>query len=158
MGFFDKLDDEKKSTARSGRDTVGLYWQKITGIEEFVTQKKNDALKIYKTTVRTIEGETQPGAATGQVIVCSGNYVEDDVRKLYCGASGVPLTEANDTPFNVISERLQSLVGVVVEVKVTERPYTDQAGETKTHVNSYVNKPITPAQLKEAGIDASKFH
>ena len=159
MGWFDKLSDKKK-TKKVGfdRDTKGSYWQKIAGIEPFVSDKKDDFIRVTKYTLKVIEGALPVGTETSQVIKISGNrFVEDDVRKFYCGVSGESMEAANETSFAQIEDRLKQLVGVTARVDVKERAYTDAQGEAKTFTDSHVICPILPDQLAEEGIDPNKF-
>jgi len=158
MGFFDKLDDNTKTTAGLSRDSIGTYWQKITKIEEAVSRKKLDMLRVVKTTLKVIEGTLTPGTETTQVIMLGGNeYVEADVRRFYCGVSGETMEAANETPFKTIGERLTQMVGVTVEVEVKGRAYEDKEGRPQTFISAYVRRPILPDQLAEEGIDPNKF-
>jgi len=159
MGWFDKLSDKKKTQRASfDRDTKGTYWQKIAGIEPFVSEQKDDFIRVTKYTLKVIEGSLPVGIETSQVIKISGNrFVEDDVRKFYCGVSGESMEAANETSFAQIEDRLKQMVGVTVRVDVRERAYTNKDGDPATFTDSHVIHPILPGQLAEEGIDPNKF-
>ena len=124
MGLFDQLDSSVKISSGKNNDKAGTYWQRIDKIELLTSRKKVEYVKVSKTTIRVIEGETTVGEETSEAFFRDEySFLEKDLKRMAQVIYNMTVEEASilgNAELKKILIDSDDPQGVIVQAKVTE--------------------------------------
>lgn len=148
MGLFENLKNNVKISGTKVNDKQGTYWQRIDKIELAKSRKDVEYVKVSKTTVKVIEGETKVGEETTEALFRDDyEFLEKDLKMMAMAAYDLTVEEANALSGANLKSMLignKEIEGDVVEVSVKEVLKKDGVS---THAKVRWNHSVTPGQL-----------